>query len=74
MYLTMEEVHKKYDGYWVFLINCTLGEYGQVIGGEVVLSSESKAKVIRDFSKYDDDSETYLTYAGKIPEGISLLL
>ncbi len=74
MYLTMEEINSKYDGNWVFLINCIEGEYGQIIGGEVVLHSESKAKIIREFSQYDNDSETYLTYAGKIPEGISLLL
>ncbi len=74
MYLTMEEINEKYDGQWVFLINCTLGEYGQTIGGEVAIASESKAKIIREFSKYDNNSETLLKYAGKIPEGISLLL
>lgn len=70
MYLTMEEINEKYNGQWVFLINCTIGEYGQTIGGEVALSTKSKSKIISEFSKYYSDGETLLTYIGDSKENM----
>ena len=75
MYMTIEQIHKKYDGQWIFLINCTEGKHGSVVGGEVVLHSENRDYVIREMEKYDyEPSMTYFRYAGKIPEGISVIL
>ena len=75
MYKTIEQVHEEYDGQWVFLINCEEGEYGSVAGGEVVLHSENRDYVIREMEKYDyEPSVTYFRYAGRIPEGISVIL
>jgi len=75
MYMTIEQIHKKYDGQWIFLINCTEGKHGSVAGGEVVLHSENRDYVIREMEKYDyEPSMTYFRYAGKIPEGISVIL
>lgn len=75
MYLLMEEIHEKYDGQWIYLINCKEDEYGETIGGEVVLYSERRDKVIREISKYDGEkSITLIAYAGKIPEGVSVIL
>lgn len=48
---------------------------GTVIGGEVVLHSESRDKVIRGMNDYImEDSDTYLRHAGEIPEGVSIIL
>ncbi len=75
MYLKIEEVHKEYDGQWIFMINCTTNEFGSVTGGEVVLHNENRDNVIRKMEKYDyETSLTYFRYAGKIPEGISVIL
>jgi len=75
MYQTMEQIHEEYGGQWVFLINCKEGEHGSVAGGEVVLHSENRDRVIREMEKYDyEPSMTYFRYAGKIPEGISVIL
>ena len=75
MYKTIEQIHEEYDGQWVFMTNCKEGEYGSVAGGEVVLHSENRDVVIRGMGKYDyDDSVTYFRYAGKIPEGMSVIL
>ena len=75
MYKTIEQVHKEYDGQWVFMINCEEGEHGSVAGGEVVLHNENRDMVIRGMEKYDyEPSVTYFRYAGKIPEGISVIL
>jgi len=75
MYKTVEQIHTEYDGNWVFLINCTKGEHHSIAGGEVVLSSERRDKVLREMAKYDDEeSMTYIFYAGKIPEGVHVVL
>lgn len=75
MYETIAEINKKYDGNWVFLIKCKKDQKGSIVGGEVVISSESRDKVIREMSKYSlEESDTYLRYAGNIPEGVSVIL
>jgi hypothetical protein len=75
MYKPMEQVHKDYNGQWIFMINCKKGKRGSVIGGEVVLHSENRDVVIRSMEKYDlEPSMTYFRYAGKIPEGMSVIL
>ena len=75
MYKTIEQVHDEYDGQWVFMINCKIGQYGSVAGGEVVLHNENRDNVVRNMDKYDyEPSMTYFRYAGKIPEGISVVL
>lgn len=75
MYETIAEVNKKYDGNWVFLIKCKKAKDGSILGGEVVISSESRDKVIREMSKYSlEESDTYLRYAGNLPEGVSVIL
>lgn len=75
MYETIAEINIKYDGNWVFLIKCKKGKDGSILGGEVVISSESRDKVIREMSKYSlEESDTYLRYAGNLPEGVSGIL
>jgi len=74
MFKTIEQIHSEYDGHWVFLINCTEGEHNSIKGGEVVISSERRDKVLREMQKYQNEqSETYIFYAGKIPEGVIVL-
>ena len=75
MYQTLEQIHKEYDGQWVFMINCKEGEYGSIIGGDVVLHSENRDVVFRDMENYDyEPSMTYFRYAGTIPAGMSVIL
>ena len=75
MYKTIEEIHKEYDGQWIFMINCKKGEYGSVIGGEVVLHDKNRDIVFQGMEKYDyEPSRTYFRYAGRIPEEISVIL
>jgi len=74
MYKTMEQIQIDYDGQWVFMVNCIENERGSVIGGEVVLHSESKTKVFRNMKAADNRiSLTFIGYVGKIPEGVALL-
>jgi hypothetical protein len=75
MYLPINEIHKKYDGQWIFAINCDESELGETLGGEVVLHSERRDKVIREMAHYmDDTSRSIIFYAGKLPEGVSVVL
>ena len=75
MYQTMEQIHIKFDGQWIFMVNCIEGQFGSIIGGEVVLHSENRDVVIRGMEQYDHEpSMTYFRYAGKIPEGMSVIL
>ena len=64
-----------YNGQWVFMVNCKEGEYGSIIGGEIVLHNENRDVVFRSMGKFDaEPSLMYFRYAGKIPEGTSVLL
>ncbi|MCL2321785.1 MAG: hypothetical protein FWC47_06735 [Oscillospiraceae bacterium] len=75
MYLSMQDIINKYNGQWVFLINCKVDDNDEIIGGEVVLNDKLRDKVISEMESYlFEESDTILTYVGKIPEGISLLL
>jgi hypothetical protein len=75
MYLSIDNIHKKYDGQWIFAINCNENEEGETLGGEVVLHSERRDKVIREMAQYmDDRSRSIIFYAGKLPEGVSVVL
>ncbi|OON98992.1 MAG: hypothetical protein ATN35_02590 [Epulopiscium sp. Nele67-Bin004] len=75
MYKLMANINKEFDGQWIFMINCQKDDNGKIIGGEVVLNSESRDKVIREMAQYmHEDSETYIRYIGDIPEGISVIL
>ena len=75
MFKNIAQVHTEYDGQWVFMINCTEGEHGSVTGGEVVLHNKNRDFVFQGMEKYDyEPSMTYFTYAGRIPEEISVIL
>ena len=72
---SIEIINKKYDGEWIFLVNCEVTEDGDFLGGEVVLHSKSREEVFRDISKYKDHFSMFsFRYAGRIPEGVSILL
>ena len=75
MYEKIENIHKEYGGQWIFMINCAEGANGSIEGGEVVLHSENRDIVIRGMDEYDyEPSMTYFRYAGRIPEGASIVL
>ena len=70
----MEQIQKEYDGQWVFMVNCKEDEYHSIAGGEVVLNSESRAKVVRNMVEADNGTSlTFIGYIGKLPEGVALL-
>ena len=74
MYKEMEQIEHEYDGQWVFMVNCTQKKNGTILGGEVVLNSESRAKVIRNMRDADNgDSLTFIAYVGKAPKGAAFL-
>jgi hypothetical protein len=71
MYKSIQEIHREYDGQWVYLINLEVNERGTVIGGEVEAHSENRDKVVMALRP---DIGIYVMYAGKIPEGVSVIL
>ena len=76
MFLSLAEINTKYDGEWIYAIDCQEDDIGNILGGKVVLHSPNRDYVIRAMPEYEDevDSLTYFRYAGKIPEGISIVL
>jgi len=61
MFKNMDAINKEFNGQWVFLINCMKDDTGTVLGGEVVLNSESRDKVIRGMESYImEDSENWV--------------
>jgi len=73
MYMTIEEIDREYDGQWVYLINLKTDDKFTVFGGEVAAHSESRDKVVQAMLNHPDGG-VYIKYAGKIPEGVGILL
>ena len=73
MYQTIQEIERKYDGYWVFMIDCRKGEFNEVIGGVVIAFDKQKKPVAKLWAK-EYESETYFRYIGSIPDDCGVLL
>jgi len=73
MFMTMEEIDRKFDGQWVYIINLKTGNNHEVIGGEVAAHDSSRERVIQVMLNTKGGG-IYIKYAGKIPEGVSILL
>ena len=73
MYKLMEQIEKEFNGQWVFMINCTQKENGTLLGGEVIINSESRATVSRKIKDAKNKSLTFFGYVGKAPEGVAYL-
>ena len=71
MYKTIYEIHQEYDGQWVYLINLKLNKRGTVIGGEIAAHNESRDKVVMALRP---ENGIYIMYAGRTPEGVSVIL
>jgi len=71
MYKPIEKIHKEYDGQWVYLTHLRVNERGTVLGGEVSAHSESRDNVVR---QVQPEYGIYVMYAGRIPEGVSVIL
>ena len=71
MYKTISEIHQEYDGQWVYLINLKVNARGTVLGGEVAAHNESRDKVVMALHP---ETGVYVMYAGKVPEGVSVIL
>jgi len=75
MILLIQEINQKYDGEWVFLINCTADEKGNINTGEVAIHSKSRDEVFREMQKYRAvDTLSSIRYVGKVPEGVVVIL
>jgi len=73
MYKLMNQIEKEFDGQWVFMINCIQKENGTLLGGEVILNSESRVNVSRKIKSAKNKSLTFFGYIGKAPEGVAYL-
>ena len=73
MFMSIEQIHEKYKGQWVYLVDLKENDSDDVIGGNVAAHSESRDKVIMEMRKQPHNG-IYIFYAGKIPEGLSVLL
>ena len=71
MYKSIAMIHREYDGQWVYLINTKENDRGTVLGGEVAAHSENRDKVIMALRPEDG---IYVMYAGRVPEGVSVIL
>jgi len=73
MNMSIDEIHEKYAGQWVYMINLVEDENGQVIGGEVAAYSNSRKKVMQAMLDSESDS-IYVIYAGEIPKWAGIIL
>ena len=76
MFMSMEEINRTFDGEWIYAIDCEEDDAGAILGGKVVFHSPNHDEVLGVMGEYEKtvDTLTYFRYAGRIPEGISILL
>ena len=75
MYKTMEQIEREFDGQWVVIGNYQEGEYGSIIGGEVIAHGKDEGEVIKHWKGYGNPKRgSYFRYVGQPPEGVSYLL
>ena len=74
MYMPIEQVRNKYDGQWVFMVNCKQDKRGNLLGGDVALHGENRASVFRMIKEVGGkNSLTFFGYVGNVPEGVAFL-
>ncbi|MCL2170726.1 MAG: hypothetical protein FWB71_01120 [Defluviitaleaceae bacterium] len=74
MYMTMEDIQEKYDGQWIYMVNCRKNEHGSIIGGEVLLAAKSQGELYQRMALIEKKrGPSFVGYAGKIPEGVAFL-
>ena len=74
MYKSMEQIEKEYDGQWVFMINCQQGQYGRILGGEVVLHEKKMGDVSGKMNEVDGERGiSFIGYIGEIPKDVFYL-
>ena len=76
MFMSIDEIHKKYDGQWIYAIDCEENDVGTILGGKVVVHSSNREEFMRAMTEYDKNVNTltYFRYAGKVPADVSYLL
>jgi hypothetical protein len=72
MYMTMEEIEKKYDGNFVCIANCKVGKYHNVVGGEVIAVSKMKKEVQKFWG--DGEGLSMCHWCGELPEEFRYIL
>ena len=75
MYMNIDDIIKKYEEHWVYLINCRQNERGSVVGGEVAFFDKSMNRVLQSMTGHEgEDDSVYVRYIGELPEGVAILL
>jgi hypothetical protein len=67
----MEQIEKEYDGNFVCIANCKIGEYHDILGGEVIAVSKNKMEVQEVWGK---NPESYYRWMGEFPDDMRYLL
>ncbi|MCL1808199.1 MAG: hypothetical protein FWG42_00350 [Clostridiales bacterium] len=72
MHMSIEEINEKFDGEWIYAIDCEENDMGAVLSGKVVLHSRNRDDVIRAMGDYEKKVDTLalFQYAGNVPEGL----
>jgi len=71
MYRPIEDIEIEYNGNFVCIANCRIGEYHDVIGGEVIAVSKDKMEVQKIWST---TPESYYRWMGDFPDEMRYLL
>ena len=80
MFMSIEEIYEKFDGEWIYAIDCEENDVGTILGGKVVSHSRNHDDVMRVMAKYESKDSpignvlTHFRYVGELPEGTALLL
>ena len=69
MYLDLSTIKEKYDGNWIFLINCKSSTDGTLEGGEIVCASSNRVDVVESIKNFKSQMSSFaLKYIGEAPK------
>lgn len=70
MYLDINTIKEKYDGNWIFLVNCKKSEDGALQGGELICASSHRLDVVNSMKHFKANvNNIALKYIGEMSKG-----
>ena len=71
--MTIAEIQSQFDSEWVLLVDPTLGEYKEVLGGNVIAHSKDRDEIYRRVGS-TGGKRFAIVYTGRLPDDAAIVL
>ena len=67
--LSIDEIRRLYRGYWIYIVNATIGEHGKILSGIPVIIGQTTADGVEDgiYTKYRSDEYNHRVELNLLP-------